>query len=79
MTVLRKPVRRVTTGEYAVVRVSKPSKVVVSLLPGDVLEFRELRRRKRYLLAVDTAFRHACRLHAQHEAALKPKRKRGGK
>jgi hypothetical protein len=54
-------VKRRTKWSYSVLyRTARP--IVVAILPGDVLEFREHGRRKRWTLAVDTAFRHAVEL-----------------
>jgi hypothetical protein len=79
MTSLAKPVRRKTRGAFNVLysgaRNARP--IVVALVPGDVIEFRELGRRQRYLLAVDTAFKVAVRLHAQHEAAERRAARKG--
>ena len=68
MTTLNHPVRRKTQRAYNVLyHAAKNARpVVVSLLPGDVLEFREHGRRGRWLLSVDTAFRYALRLHSTH-------------
>jgi hypothetical protein len=74
VTTLRKAVRRRTARAYAVLyRSARP--IVVTLLPGDVLEFREHGRRCRWLLAVDTAFKYAVRLKAFQDAAEKRRRK----
>jgi hypothetical protein len=74
MTELRKPVRRKTASAYATLY-RKSRVIVVSLLPGDVLEFREHGRRGRWVLAVDTAFKYAIRLTAFAAAAEKKRRK----
>lgn len=76
MTTLTNRVTRRTRGEYSVmIRARRP--IVVSLLPGDVLEFRELRTRKRFTLAIDDAYRIAIR--ATVEAARRAKREARGK
>ncbi len=67
MTELTKPVKRVTQGTYRVLRIGYPRKIVVTILPGDVLEFREQRGKIRWVLAVDTAFRYAVRLKAEQD------------
>ena len=74
MTTLHKPVSRRTAHDYAVLY-TKARPIVVTLLPGDVLEFREHGRRCRWLLAVDTAFKYAIRLKA-FQAASERKAKR---
>lgn len=80
MTGLHKPVSRRTARKYAVLyREQRP--IVVTLLPGDVLEFRESGRRDRWHLAVDSAFRYAVRAKAFQEAREKAqarKASRGG-
>lgn len=65
-----KKISRRTNGAYAVLY-QKARPVVVTLRPGDVLEFRELGRRQRWHLAVDTAFRYAVRCQALAEAREK--------
>lgn len=64
MTNLDKQVRRKTRGVYRVLY-QVPRAIVVSLMAGDILEFREAGRRRRYQLAIDTAFRYAVRLKAE--------------
>jgi hypothetical protein len=79
MTRLEKPVSRATRGEYSVLY-AKRRAVVVTLLPGDVIEFRELGRRGRWLLAVDTAFRYAIRCKVfsdMRERQIKRRKKKG--
>ena len=76
MTPLRKPISRRTAEAYSVLYV-KARPIVVTLLPGDVLEFREHGRRGRWLLAIDTAFKYAVRLKAFHDAAEKRLAKKG--
>lgn len=74
---ITKPVARVTREAYRVLYASgmKAKPVVVAILPGDVLEFREKGGRNRWLLAIDTAFRYAVRLHALKEAGEKGRKK----
>lgn len=67
-------VQRVTGREFSVLY-TKPRKIVVRLVPGDVIEFREHGRRGRWLLAADTAFKYAVRLAAFAEA-VENRRKR---
>ena len=73
--VLQTPIFRRTARPYSVLRsggkYARP--VVVGLLPGDLLEFHELRRRARYTLAIDDAFRIAVRA-----AAAAARRERNG-
>ncbi len=79
MTELKKAVTRRTRHSYNVLysgaRSARP--IIVTLLPGDVLEFREFKRRERFVLAVDTAFKYAVRLKVLHDAAEKKRRKKG--
>lgn len=74
MTELQKRVSRRTTMSYSVLY-AKPRQIVVTLVPGDILEFREHGRRGRWCLAVDTAFRYAVRLAAFAQAAEKRRSK----
>lgn len=77
MTRTDKKVTRVTRDQYHVLYASahKARSIVVSILPGDVLEFREHGRRDKFLLAIDTAFKYAVRLDALAKAAQKHKEK----
>lgn len=78
MTELNKPVRRKTRSTYNVLYCGgrKARAIVVELRPGDVLEFRELGRRIRWQLPIETAFRYALRRTAQAAiAARRPRRK----
>lgn len=68
MTRINKPVSRATRESYAVLY-AKARPIVVSIRPGDVLEFRELGRRGRWLLSIATAFRHAVELQAWADKA----------
>lgn len=76
-TQLNKPVSRVTREAYRVLYAgaNRAKPVVVTILPGDVLEFREKGGRHRWLLAIDTAFKYAVRLHALKEAGEKGRKK----
>ena len=75
MTATNKAVQRVTTREYSVLyRKARP--IVVRIAPGDVLEFREKGRRGRWLLAIETAFRHAVQLQARADAAARKAKRR---
>lgn len=71
MTELHKPIRRRTRRSYNVLYCSgnKARAIVVTLAPGDLLEFRESGRRTSWQLPIDSAFRYAVRLRALSEAA----------
>ncbi len=77
MTPTDKPVTRRTRQSYSVLY-ARPRPIVVSILPGDVLEFREHGRRGRWYLAIDSEFRQAVRMKALHDAAEKARRKAKG-
>ncbi len=77
MTPLRKPVSRKTADSYSVLYV-KARPIVVTMITGDVLEFREHGRRGRWLLAIDTAFKYAVRLKSFHDDAEKRMAKKRG-
>lgn len=70
---ITKPVARVTRDEYRVLYAgaARAKAIVVTILPGDVLEFREKKGRMRWLLAIDTAFKYAVRLQALSKVAEK--------
>ena len=70
------PPAAITRNEYYVLY-SKSRKIVVSCDAGDVLTFRELGRRQKWYLAVETAFRYAVKMKAQADALIhrKPKHK----
>lgn len=70
MTSLKKPVRRVTARTYRILY-SQPRAVVVTLAPGDVIQFREQGRRAVFALPIDRAFSYAVRLHAEAQASIK--------
>ena len=74
MIEITKPLSLKTRHSYSTLYV-KPRPVVVTILPGDVLEFRELGRRTRWLLAIDTAFKYAIRLQSFKDAAERRRRK----
>lgn len=76
-TEINKPVRRRTQRSYNVLFVSprKARRIVVTILPRDVFEFRELGRKKRWYLAIDDAFRIAVRRQAAAEVAERRKKK----
>jgi len=74
MTPLHKPVTRRSNASY------RGRRIVISLLPGDVLEFREERTRQRYLLAIHSAYIYAVQLAVERrkrEKAAERKAKRG--
>lgn len=73
MTDLTKRVKRRTLAPH------RGRRIVVSLLPGDVLGFREERTRREFLLSVHGAYVYAVRLaveHAKREKAAARKAKR---
>lgn len=81
MVNIEKPIHRRTRGAYRVLY-QAPRQIVVTLAPGDIIEFREAGRRARYPLAIDTAFRYALKLYAtakaaERKAARKNKKQRG--
>jgi len=59
MTDLKKPIKRRTLAPHP------GRRIVVSLLPGDVLSFREERTRKRFLLSIAGAFDYAVILEVE--------------
>jgi hypothetical protein len=59
MTPLTRIVRRKTRLAYVVLYAGKARPIVVSLLPGDVISFREAGRRQCWSLPLDRVFRHA--------------------
>ncbi len=71
MTTITKPVIRQTQQTYNVLRVSEDRHIVCSMLPGDVLEFREKGKRGRWTVAIVDAFRAAVRTKAQAEVNAK--------
>jgi len=73
MTTLTRPLQRSTTGRYAVLYVGDRRPIIVSLLPGDVIAFREYRRRQVFSLPIDYAFKCAV-TSAARAAKSKPKR-----
>jgi methyl coenzyme M reductase subunit C len=72
MIEIKRPVSRRTRSAYNVLYRHKPRQIVVSLMPGDLLEFRELGCRHRWQMPVDAAFRIA--LRTQIEADRRAKR-----
>lgn len=59
MTDLTKRVKRRTVSAY------RGRRIVISLLPGDVLSFREERTRQEYLLSVTGAYIYAVQLEVE--------------
>ena len=78
MTAITRPVKRRTDRTYNVLYSSaaKARPIVVAILPGDVLEFREHGRRLRWYLSIDAAFRYAVRCKALAVTAEKRKQRR---
>lgn len=77
ITKIDKPVRRLTRHSYNVLYVSsrKARPIVLAILPGDIFEFREHGRKKRWRLPIEEAFKEAVR---RQVAADKAKRKKKG-
>jgi len=75
MTNLHRNVSRRTRLEYSVL-FPKPAKIVVTLALGDILIFREARRRHRWALPINTAFLYAVRRQADHDRAERRARKK---
>lgn len=76
MTTLTRRVSRATRKAYEVSGAKNARRIVVTLAPGDLLEFKEIRRRERWTLNIDTAFKYAVRMKAFADGAAKW-RKRG--
>jgi hypothetical protein len=75
MTTTDRPVKRATTGQYAVLyRKARP--IVVAIERQDILVFREKGRRSRWTLPIDTAFKYAVRLQAFYDAAERKRNRR---
>ena len=75
MTILHKKVSRRTSHEYTVLS-RKMRPIVVSLLPGDVLEFREAGCRSRWELPVHTVFALAVRTKAEFDRRTRKEAKK---
>lgn len=75
MTELSRNIRRRTRGAYAVL-FARPARIVVTLAPGDLLEFRHERRRRSWSLPIETAFRAAVHRQAARDAAEMKKGRR---
>ena len=70
-------VRRLTRGSYSVLY-KKERRIVVALRVGDLIEFREYGRKKRWQLPADDAFKYAVRLQAMADARAKKEAKNQG-
>jgi hypothetical protein len=73
MTDLTKRVKRRTIAPH------RGRRIVVSLLPGDVLSFREERTRKDYLLSIAGAFDYAVMLEVERRKREKTLARKGRK
>ena len=71
MTDLTKRVKRRTFAQY------RGRRIVVSLLPGDVLGFREERTRREYLLSVSGAYTYAVMLETERRKREKAAKRKG--
>lgn len=71
-------VRRVTRGSYSVLY-RKARRIVVSLEQGDLITFKEHKRRQKWALNTDTAFKYAVRIAAFAAAAEKRRNKQKAK
>jgi hypothetical protein len=69
-TELNKPVSRVTVGEH------RRRKLVITLLPGDLIEIREKGRRTREVISIAGVFDYAIILRVQHERFAKKQKKK---
>ena len=70
MTRLEKQVSRKTKFTYKVLY-NQPREIIVSLTPGDVIEFREAGRKQRFSVEIHRVFSYAVRLHAESERSKK--------
>lgn len=75
MTTIEKPLHRKTRGAYSTLYV-RPTQIVVSLLPGDFIEFREAGKRTRFRAPIDGIFKHVIRLTLLQREAEKKKAKK---
>ena len=71
MTDLTKRVKRRTNATY------RGRRIVVSLMPGDVLGFREERTRREYLLSVSGAYTYAVMLEVERRKLEKAAKRKG--
>ena len=77
MVEIHKPVKRSTRHSYGVLHHRRLRKIVVSLVPGDVIEFHELRSRKKFSIGIDDAFRIAVKIAAAAARRQKIEAKKG--
>lgn len=75
MTPLKSPVHRETGARIR--DAGKTRAVIVSLLPGDVIQFRLKGTRTSYVLPIDAEFYRAARLHAERLRAEKRAARKG--
>lgn len=73
MTDLKKRVRRRTLSSI------RGRRIVVSLLPGDVLSFREERTRAEYLLSISGAYTYAVMLEVERRRRERAERRKGAR
>lgn len=78
MTLLEKPVHRKTRGAYSVLY-ARPRQIIVSLMPGDLLQFREAGRRTKYTIPVDLVMKQAVKAAALAEFREKQKARKARK
>lgn len=78
MLILKRSIHRSTKNSYNVLyhSGSKSRQIVVGMLPGDVLEFREKGRRGRYTIPIDVVFRQAVKRKAFLENMEKGKHRK---
>lgn len=72
-TELKKPVSRVTTGTH------RGRQLVISLLPGDVIEIREKGRRTRETLSIGGAFDYAITTRVSRERFVKQQERKNAR
>lgn len=70
MTELTRKVSRRTRAPYSVL-FREPRPIVASLIPGDLLQFREAGRRDTWEIPISSAFKYAVRLKALSDATEK--------
>lgn len=75
MTEINKALHRRTRASFNVLHHRKARKIIVSICPGDYLEFRESNRRGRWQLPIDAAFRISIRIKADADRRAKKERK----
>lgn len=78
MTTITKPISRKSRDNYAVLFSGqrKARQIVVTLLPGDFIEFREAGRRGKFMIPIEGAFRFAVRCHALQQSAEKARKRK---